>query len=76
MIDKKNCFCALQEKEVTAIVEEIAKGKGKNSEVIRTYLNCDSATTCNKEIFCKFVNPLTTRIPLQVMKRDTTAANG
>ncbi|MHC4870827.1 MAG: hypothetical protein ACYTFY_03185 [Planctomycetota bacterium] len=71
MIDKKECFCSLQEKNVTAIVEQISKGRGKGSETLTTFLNCDDSSTCNRESFCKFVNPLTTRIPLETITEQT-----
>ena len=67
MISKKACFCQLTEHRVEAIVEELVKGRGKARETIATILDCTASTKCSKSSFCRFVNPLTTRNPLEIL---------
>ncbi len=74
MIGKKKCFCDTKAIEVMAIVEEISKTRKKSDGTIITYLNCDNAKSCDKETFCKFVNPLTTRIPLLPLEEQPIQA--
>jgi hypothetical protein len=65
MIGPKKCYCALNEKEIVAIVEE-SKAKG-SKETVYTYLTCENASECDRETFCKFINPLSNRIPIKVL---------
>ncbi|MBN1257013.1 MAG: hypothetical protein JXA52_04840 [Planctomycetes bacterium] len=62
MISKRECFCAEQQVTVEAIVEE----KKKTGELTYKFLRCGHSSKCCKSTFCRFVNPLTTRNPLEI----------
>ncbi|MHC4884568.1 MAG: hypothetical protein ACYTGH_05730 [Planctomycetota bacterium] len=71
-IDKKTVYCMAAEKSVEAIVEEVTKGRGKNAETTQIFLNCMDTSDCNKESYCKFINPLSTRCPLAMSSEEET----
>ena len=57
MVSRKNLHCA----EVRRLVAVIAKSS-ENGRL--NVVGCLSAKTCDKSHFCRFVNPLTLRVPL------------
>lgn len=74
MITKRECYCAVRETTVEAVVEESRKGKGKDAGVRHAFLRCSQSKECPKSTFCRFVNPLTTRNPLSLDTEKETAA--
>ena len=73
MVGKRACVCQAKKATVQALVQETKKGKGKNVEVSYKVLSCDNSRTCEKSLFCRFVNPLTTRVPLEVAAAEEPA---
>jgi len=68
MIKKEKAFCAEKNEAVEAIVRG---GRGGSREAV----SCTCMARCAKTTFCRFVNPLTTRNPLQVGSGDARAAS-
>lgn len=62
MIAMEDRVCQETGKTVQALVE--TRNPGKPSEV-KEPLSCTQMAACAKTTFCRFVNPLTTRNPLQ-----------
>ncbi|MFH0910376.1 MAG: hypothetical protein V1918_02550, partial [Planctomycetota bacterium] len=61
-------------KKVTVLMEETYKSRDKDLPPIRTFYNCDEAGLCDKTFFCRFVNPLTTRNPLELVEESPAHA--
>ncbi len=70
MFNKRRCWCTLIGQEVEAIVEETRKGRGAKAERVYTFYTCAHAGRCDRTAFCRFVNPLTTRNPLELMDQQ------
>lgn len=66
MISKENIFCQELKGTVEVLVES-KKGK------VRNPVSCTKAFECSRTTFCRFVNPLTTRIPL-VMEMENAGS--
>jgi hypothetical protein len=66
MIAKRQCYCTETTRTVQAVVEEARKGRGKDAEVRYSFLKCLGSADCSKATFCRFVNPLTVRNPLEI----------
>lgn len=63
LLERVAGHCQLRDKDVEILFVKLKKGKQK--EGIRTPLRCQSSGECPRSSFCKFVNPLTTRIPVE-----------
>ncbi len=73
MIIKQQVLCREKNIMVEALLEERnIRVKGKITKT-RTPLSCTRMTECSGKLFCRFVNPLTTRNPLEI-REDTPAA--
>lgn len=75
-IMKTDCYCALKETTVTAMIQAHRTGKGKNTSEQLTVIMCDGATQCNKSDYCKFVNPLSNRNPLEMIQTTEPTNEG
>lgn len=62
LFDRSKGFCEIRQREVEILMVKMRKAKGKESAL--TPLRCQSASECPKSSFCRFVNPLTTRLPV------------
>lgn len=60
----KNC-------SVEIVFVDLKKGKAKDS--VKTPLRCQSSAECPRSAFCKFVNPLSNRIPVDFGPAGDTA---
>ena len=73
MIIKQQVMCREKDIMVEALLEErTIRVKGKATKT-RTPLSCTRMADCSGKLFCRFVNPLTTRNPLEIME-DAPAA--
>ncbi len=62
MFEKVTVRCQLRESNVEILFVNLRKGKAKES--VRTPVRCQSSSECPRSAFCKFVNPLSNRIPV------------
>lgn len=72
-IGRRTCYCNEKETEVEAVVDEQKKGRGKNAEIRHSFLRCSNSSNCDKSTFCRFVNPLTTRNPLELATTEVAS---
>ncbi|MCC8107444.1 MAG: hypothetical protein LIQ30_00020 [Planctomycetes bacterium] len=56
--------CQLRDIDVDILYVKLKKTKGKAGG--KTPLRCQSSTECPRNSFCKFVNPLTNHIPVDL----------
>ncbi len=68
MIEKLPLYCEERREKVEALVQITHPGKKNESKAV---LSCTAMLKCPRTTFCRFVNPLTTRNPLQL---DTPVA--
>ncbi len=64
MLEKVTGHCQLRGGDVEILFVELGKGKGKAG--VKTPVRCQSSGKCPKSAFCKFVNPLSNRIPVEL----------
>ena len=64
MFEKVTGHCQLRNGAVELLFVNLKKGKGK--EGTKTPIRCQSSAECPKSAFCKFVNPLSNRIPVDL----------
>ncbi len=62
MFEKVTARCQLKNSNVEIVFVELKKGKAKAAA--RTPIRCQSSSECPGSAFCKFVNPLSNRIPV------------
>lgn len=62
MFEKVSGHCQLRNISVEVVFVDLRKGKAKDG--VKTPVRCQSASECPKSAFCKFVNPLSNRIPV------------
>ena len=72
LINHARGFCEIRQQEVEILMLKMRKAKGKTAAM--TPLRCQNAAGCPKGSFCRFVNPLTTRLP--VVFADPSAKPG
>lgn len=72
MIQKEQMHCKERGTAVDVLVEVKQAGRAGST---RTCLNCMAMTGCAPTAFCRFVNPLTTRSPLEALSAAGTPAN-
>ncbi len=63
MFEKVVGHCQLRDASVEVLFVDLKKGKTKGGG--KTPVRCQSASECSKSAFCKFVNPLSNRIPVE-----------
>jgi hypothetical protein len=73
MIRKEQAFCTERRVVVEALLEETRVGKAKTAQKVP--LACTRMGECAKTAFCRFVNPLTMRVPLQMIENSEKAAS-
>ncbi len=64
MFEKVTGHCQLRGGNVEILFVETGKGRGK--EGVKTPVRCQSSGECSRSAFCKFVNPLSNRIPVEL----------
>lgn len=74
MMAKRPMFCTEKNMEVEALVQEKKSGRGSAATVSYAPLTCQNAKNCERTTFCRFVNPLTTRIPLTMPQASNITA--
>lgn len=62
LFEKARGRCEIRGMDVEILMVTLKKTKQK--EGTKTPVRCQSASECPKSSFCRFVNPLTTRIPV------------
>ena len=71
MISKEVMFCAEQKAPVGVLVETVKAGRGKSATPHA--IGCSNAHNCKRTVFCRFVNPLTVRLPLTPIQEANQA---
>lgn len=61
-------FCGIQNKNVEVLMIKLKTKQKKNDAM--TPVRCQNASECPKSSFCRFVNPLTTRMPVVFNKEE------
>ncbi len=74
MIVKQQVYCSEKGIWVEALLEERTVRAGGDTVTTRTPLSCTRMAECSRTLFCRFVNPLTTRNPLEIPD-ETPAAS-
>ena len=64
LFEKVSGHCEIRGCQVEILMVKLKKAKQKNGSL--TPIRCQSSGECAKSSFCKFVNPLTTRIPVNL----------
>ncbi len=64
LFEKVRGLCEIRGSEVEILMVTLKKAKQK--EGIKTPVRCQSSAGCAKSSFCRFVNPLTTRVPVDL----------
>lgn len=58
--------CEIRGKEVEIVLVNLKKSKSQAGT--RTPVRCQNSHECSKSSFCRFVNPLTTRVPVDLAR--------
>ncbi len=64
MFEKVSGHCQVRELDVDILFVSLKKGKTKQGA--KTPIRCQSSNECPRSTFCKFVNPLTNHIPVDL----------
>ncbi len=64
LFEKVRGHCEIRGTDVEILMVTLKKTKQK--EATKTPVRCQSAAECPKSSFCRFVNPLTTRLPVKI----------
>lgn len=72
MFEKITGHCQERGHEVDILFVNLKKGKTKQGA--KTPIRCQSANECPRSTFCKFVNPLTNHIPVDMETTSTKAS--
>jgi|GEM_PF-1873119 len=62
LFEKAQGHCEIRGMNVEILM--VAMKKTRQKAATKTPVRCQSASSCPKSSFCRFVNPLTTRIPV------------
>lgn len=73
LFDNVAGFCEIRQANVEILMVKLKKAKTKDGAL--TPVRCMSAGDCPKGSFCRFVNPLTTRIPVNFENRPEKPEN-
>ncbi len=71
MLKKKKIYCGERKALVDALVDEKIL---KNGTVEVTVMSCMDTAVCARTTFCRFVNPLTVRNPLDPAAKEAAQA--
>lgn len=63
LLEKVSGHCEIRGMGVEILMMKMKKAKQK--EECRTPMRCQSSSGCPKNSFCRFVNPLTTHLPVK-----------
>ena len=63
MFEKVTGRCQLKNSSVEILYAALTKGK-PGAAATKTPIRCTASAECPKSAFCKFVNPLSNRIPV------------
>ena len=64
LFEKVTGHCEIRGKDVDILMVQLKKSKQKAG--VRTPVRCQSSSECPRSAFCRFVNPLTTRLPVNL----------
>ncbi len=64
LLEKMRGRCQIREQDVDILFVTLKKGKIKQGA--KTPVRCQSSGECPRSAFCKFVNPLTNHIPVDL----------
>lgn len=64
LFEKVSGHCDIRGCQVEILMVKLKKSKQKAGTL--TPVRCQSSGECSKSSFCRFVNPLTTRIPVDL----------
>lgn len=64
MIEKRLCRCTARDEMVEAVVEITGRG----SKQSHNFLICNNSHECEGRLECRFSNPLTTGVPLELVE--------
>lgn len=64
MFEKVTGHCQIRNSDVVLLFVDLKKGKSKDGT--KTPIRCQNSGDCPKSSFCKFVNPLSNRIPVDL----------
>ncbi|GHT01087.1 hypothetical protein FACS1894139_18200 [Planctomycetales bacterium] len=62
MLEKEDFFCVEKKGTVSALVDHKRHGGAP--------MTCTEMLSCSATTFCRFVNPLTTRVPLKPLEAE------
>ena len=71
LMEKVTGHCEIRGRDVEIVMVKLKKSKQK--EAVLTPLRCQSSSECSRSSFCRFVNPLTTRMPVNLTGGDGEA---
>lgn len=63
LLEKVGGHCEIRGMAVEILMLKMKKAKQK--EECRTPVRCQNSSSCPKSSFCRFVNPLTTHLPVK-----------
>lgn len=72
MFEKVTGHCHERDHEVDILLVNLKKGKTKQGA--KTPIRCQSSNECPRNTYCKFVNPLTNHIPVDMEGKATKAS--
>lgn len=64
LFEKVTGRCEVRDREVEIMVVRLKKSKQKAA--VLTPMRCNCSGECPRSTFCRFVNPLTTRLPVDL----------
>ena len=70
LMQKVTGFCEIRGREVEILMVKMKKARQK--QAVSTPVRCHCSGDCPRTSFCRFVNPLTTRLPVNL----TGSGNG
>lgn len=72
MFEKVGGHCQIRNCGVEILFVKLKKTKGKSGA--KMPIRCQSSVECPRNTFCKFVNPLTNHMPVELGKSESEAA--
>jgi hypothetical protein len=66
MITKQQIHCREKGALVVVLLETRTHGRGRYAATTLTPISCTQKLECPGTAFCRFVNPLTTQVPLEI----------
>lgn len=72
LFDRKRGYCEIQDAFVEILLLKQKKNRQKNPAPAP--VRCQNSAACPKSVFCRFVNPLTTRLPVDFSRPEADPA--